>query len=331
MRVITVCFLIFAIHRAQAQQRTPQPPVGGALTRASLSTGGIANEQLLANIYSGNFADVGMERSDVRFISLYDSYMKAYGRRCDAYLPAKKVEIMETVCARQSTKIDRYGNRTWDGTCAEYRTQGTGIYADPVLYAAKERSDNDVGPDAIRKVFQTMAGPNPLGTALSTLGATNSITSDMSTLVRVNACDSPALKRFQENLMLFALGKQPIRLPGTAAAVPASPRSAPEILSKEQNFTRLVEELVLDQSRSWVMNRFVSGSVSNVVVASRDAQGRAAKVTASYLFNGRSQGSVSITFTSGLPECIYFFDFPTMCRAPNRRIVEAYGNGAYRQ
>jgi len=330
MRSMTVCFLIFAIHQAQAQQGTPQPAAGTGLTRTSLSTAGLANEQLLTNIYAGNFADVGMERSDVRFMSLYDGYLRAYGRRCDAYLPAKKVEIMESVCAREQTKIDRYGNRVGAGTCAEYRTQGTGIYADPVLYAAKEQSDNEVGPDAIRHVFQTMAGKNPLGTALSTLGATQAIASDMSTLVRVNACDSPGLKRFQENLMLFALGKQPFRLPG-AGAVPASPRSSPEILSKEQNFSRLVEDLVLDQSRSWVMNRFVSGSVSNVVVSSRDAQGRPAKVTASYLFNGQSRGSVTISFSSGLPECMYFFDFPSMCRAPNRRIVEAYGNGAYRQ
>ena len=330
MRVMTICVLIIAIHQAQGQQGTARQPAATGLTPASLSTGGLANEQLIASIYAGNFADIGMERSDVRFMSLYDGYLRAYGRRCDANLPAKKVEIMESVCARQETKIDRFGNRIGTGTCAEYRTQGTGIYADPVLYAAKTQSDNEVGPDAIRQVFKTMAGENPLGTALSTLGATQSIGSDMSTLVRVNACDSPGLKRFQENLMLFALGRQLVRLPG-AGNVPASPRSSPEIRSGEQNFTRLVEDLVRDQSRSWVMNRFVSGSVSNVVVSSRDAQGHPAKVTASYLFNGQSRGSVTISFSSGLPECMYFFDFPSMCRAPNRRIVDAYGNGAYRQ
>jgi len=319
MRVMTVCFLTFAIHQAQAQP-----------TRPSLSTTGLANETLLKSIYAGNFAEVGMERSDVRFISLYDSYLKAYGRRCDAYLPAKKVEIMETVCAQEQTKVDRFGTRVGTGSCMAYRTQGTGIYADPVLYGAKEQSDNEVGPDAIRHVFQTMAGKNPLGTALNTLGATQSIGNDMSTLVRVNACDSPGLKRFQENLMLFALGKPPIRLPGAAEA-PASTRSSPENLSGEQNFTRLVEDLVLDQSRTWVMNRFVSGSVSNVVVSSRDGQGRPLKLTASYLFNRQNRGSVTISFSNGLPECLYFSDFPSMCRAPNRRIVEGYGSGAYRK
>jgi hypothetical protein len=79
------------------------------------------------------------------------------------------------------------------------------------------------------------------------------------------------------------------------------------------------------------MNRYVSGSVSNVVVAARGADGRPAKVTGSYLFNRQNRGSVSISFADGLPECMYFFDFPTTCRTPNRRVVEAYANGAYSQ
>jgi hypothetical protein len=173
-----------------------------------------------------------------------------------------------------------------------------------------------------------MAGPNPLGSALSTVGATQSIASDMTTLVRANACNSPALKRFQENLMLFALGKRPVRLPGSPALSTTPASVAP---AKDQNLTRLVQDLVLDQSRTWVMNRLVSGSVSNLVVSAQDAQGLPAKLNASYLYNGQSRGSVTITFSGGLPECMYFFDFPSMCRTPSRRVVDAYASGAYRQ
>lgn len=326
MRLMPLCFLVFAIGQAQAQ---PAPSAG--LTSASLTTSGLANDRLVASIFAGSFADIDMERSDVRFLSLFENYLRAYGRRCDAYLPANKVEIMQTVCARQETRIDKYGSRIGTGNCAEYRTEGTGIYADPVLYKAQEQSGNEVGPDAIRQVFRTMAGPNPLGTALSTVGATQSIASDMTTLVRVNACNSPGLKRFQENLMLFAFGKQPIRLPGgpVTSSAPSAPASA--VSSKDQNLARLVQDLVLDQSRTWVMNRYVVGSVSNVVVSARDAQGRPAKVNASYLYNGQSRGSVTISFSGGLPECLYFFDFPSMCRAPSRQVVDAYANGAYRQ
>ena len=331
MRLLPVCFLIFAVHQAQPQQGNQPNPSSSGLTRASLTTSGLTHEKLLTNLFIGDFVNIGLERSDVLFMSLYQNYLIAYGRRCDAYLPSNKVEIKQNVCAREDSKVDRYGNRIGAGTCAEYRSEGTGIYADPTLYAAKEQSGDEVGVDAIRQAFRSMAGKNPLGAALNTLGATQTIATDMSALVRVNACNSPGLKRFQDNLMLFALGKQPIRLPGATGAAPAPSRPSPEILSKNQNFTKLVEDLVLDQSRTWVMNRFVNGSVSNVVVSSRDAQGHPAKVTGSYLFNGQRRGSVTISFSGGLPECVYFFDFPTTCRTPNRRLVEAYGNAAYRQ
>src|SRR5262245_2180739 len=157
MRIVSVCVLVLAVHQIQAQQ---------GLTRASFTTSWIANEKLLTDIYAGNFADIEMERSDVRFHSLYHDYLMAYGRRCDTYLPTNKVEIMETVCAREQTRIDRYGTRVGTGTCAEYITRGTGIYADPVLYATGEKFGNEVGVDTIRGVFRSMAGKNPLGTAL---------------------------------------------------------------------------------------------------------------------------------------------------------------------
>ena len=324
MRLLPVCFAIFAVHQAQAQQ-------GGGLTRASLSASGLAHEKLVTNLYLGDFVNIELDRSDVLFLTLYHDYLRAYGSRCDAYLPSNKVEIKESVCARENYTVDRYGTKVGTSTCAEYRLVGTGIYADPTLYATKEQLGNEAGIDTIRGVFRTMAGKNPLGAALNTLGATQTMASDMSTLVRVNACNSPGLKRFQENLMLFALGKQPIRLSGGGSAVLAGNRPSPDSLSKNQNLTKLLADLVLEQSRTWVMNRFVSGSVSNVVVSSRDSDGRPSKVTGSYLYNGQSRGSVTISFSDGLPECMYFFDFPTTCRTPNRRVVEAYANGAYRQ
>jgi hypothetical protein len=60
-----------------------------------------------------------MERSDVVFLSLYHDYIRAYGRRCDAYLHSNKVEIKETVCGREQYTVDRYGSRVGTSTCAE--------------------------------------------------------------------------------------------------------------------------------------------------------------------------------------------------------------------
>ena len=38
---------------------------------------------------------------------------------------------------------------------------------------------------------------------------------------------------------------------------------------------------------------------------------------------------VTVTFTDGLPACLYFFDLPSVCRAPSSRIIAAYDGGHY--
>ncbi len=59
MRLLPVCFLIFAVHQAQAQQGSPQHPSGAGLTRASFTANGLANEKLLTNFYGGYLLDSG--------------------------------------------------------------------------------------------------------------------------------------------------------------------------------------------------------------------------------------------------------------------------------
>jgi hypothetical protein len=331
MRPLPVCFVLLAVLQAQAQQGGPQQTAGAGPTRASFTANGLANEKLLTNLYLGDFVGIELDRSDVLFLTMYSEYLKAFGRRCDEYLPKNKVELKETFCAQEQYTVDRYGNRVPASSCLVYSTRGTGIYADPALYAAKEQLDSAVGAETIRQVFRTMSGKNPLGTALSTLGAAQAMTNDMNALLRINACTSPGLMRFQENLMLFALSKQPARLSGRGGTALAANRPSPDTLSKSQNLTKLLQDLILEQSRTWLMNRFVSGSVSNVAVSSRDADGNPSKVTGSYLYNGQSRGSLTISFSNGLPECMYFFDFPNTCRTPSRRVVEAYASGVYRQ
>jgi len=182
----------------------------------------------------------------------------------------------------------------------------------------------------MKEALQTMKQQNPLQAALNTLGETQQMASDMESVFRLNSCTSPGVKRLQENIVLFSMGKQPIVLPGTAPSV--APKA--QISSgpfKDQNYTKLLEDLIQDQSQSWLMNRFVSGSTSNVIVSSRDSAGRPAKIIGKYLFNGRSQGSVTLSFSDGIPECMYFFDLPSTCKSPNRRMVAAYSNGGYPQ
>jgi hypothetical protein len=330
MRLLQSCFVLLVVPVAWAQQSRP----AGApekrdvpLTRSSFSASGLHYEDTLTSFFAGNFMDIPFNRENMLFLLLFERYLEAYGRHCGAYLPAGKVELTRSVCAVEEHTVNRYGVSSAASGCAEYRTAGMGIYADPTLYAAKSKLDNEQGVSAIKDALRTR---NPLGAALSTLIESEQMADDMKALVRLNDCAGPGLKRFQENLMLFSIGKQPIPLPGAAPPVPSPAQTSPPGVFKDQNYTRLLEDLVADQAKTWLMNRFVPGSTSNVVVTSCDEAGRPSKLVGRYLFNGRSPGFVTVAFTDGVPACLYFFDFPSTCKTPNRRLVAAYSSGGYR-
>lgn len=157
------------------------------------------------------------------------------------------------------------------------------------------------------------------------------LTGDMDALVRINACGGAGLRRFQENVLLFSKGKQPLVLPG--APPPVTPIAQPPGVLADSDYNRLVADLVADQARTWPFNRFVPGSTSRVIVA-HGPTGVPAKIMAKYLFSSpgrsdRTQGSVTVGFSNGMPECIYFSDSPSACQTPSRRIVAKYSSGGY--
>lgn len=121
--------------------------------------------------------------------------------------------------------------------------------------------------------------------------------------------------------------KQPIVWGGGS-----TPKSNLEILSKDQNLEKLVDDLIYQQSTTWVLNKYERSSASNVSITSRDSNGLPSEIQAAYLYQGwlgRSNGTVRITFVDGLPECLYFFDFPNICRTADRKIVASYAGGSY--
>ena len=268
------------------------------LTRSSFSAKGLQHEDDLTDFFVGNFADVAFDRGSMIFGALFEQYMEANARHCDAYLPANKVEM------------------TW-------RTDSLG-YADPALYAAKKQLDDEQLANHVKDV---LGSKNLMSSAKDAL----QLTGDMDALVRLNACDGAGLRRFQENVVLFSKGKQPLLLPG--APPPVTPSALPPGVLADSDYNRLVEDLVADQARLWVFNRFVPGSTSHVIV-SHDPTGRPAKILAKYLFSppgrsDRTQGSVTVGFSDAMPACIYFSDAPSACQTPSRRIVSKYSSGGY--
>jgi len=329
MQLLRRFYLLFVVTVVWSQpNRSPTTPA--PLTRSSFITTGLHNEKLLTNFFTGNFVDIPFDRENLQFSILFGEYIDAFGRHCDRYLPPNKVELTRQVCTSERYQTDRFGNRVGGSTCVAYRTEGRGIYADPSVYAFKPRLEGEQAVSVAKDALRLMTQKNPLQAALNTAAEAQQMTNDMNALVQRNACVNPGLKRFQENLMLFAMGMQPVLLPGAAPSVTSKAQSSPTGASN-QNYTRLLEDLIAEQSKTWLMNRFVPGSTSNVVVSSRDASGRPSKIVGRYLFNGRSPGSVTLDFSDGVPECMYFFDLPSTCKTPNRRIVSAYVSGSYQQ
>jgi hypothetical protein len=98
-----------------------------------------------------------------------------------------------------------------------------------------------------------------------------------------------------------------------------------------QNSTKLLDDLVSDQSKTWAMNQYISGSISNVY-EQKDNSGKLTILTGSYQykgFMGTQKNNVRMTFENGLPKCIYFSDYPNNCKTPKSSIVEAFAKGFY--
>lgn len=321
--------------RNQAVNATPTPtrtglPVrnapGAGLTEASLVTSGTHNQPFLTNIFKGDFDRIELRSDDMSFADMYGQYLRAFGSQCDAFLPRTKTEIMVPVCTARW--VNGYGA---DRGCANWDSKGTGVFADPELYAVKKKLDMQAAMDVGRNALKLMTQRDPIAGAMNMAGNAIATNADMDALVRQNGCASGALKRFEDNFTRFALNKQPVRL-GELGPKLSAIDPLPGIPFRDQDYSRLMEDLIQDQARGWAINRYIAGTAGGTSVTARDDKGRPAKISASYAyqgFSGRSQGSVTLTFSDGMPECMYFHDFPATCRTPSRRIAAAYRDGAY--
>ncbi len=284
----------------------------------SLSASGLTNEEIVTALFRGEFETLDIKREELLFNAIFEGYLRAYATRCREHLPNDRVQMTRQECDTWRTWKNGWGVEVGGRECVHWETKGTGLWADPDLYAALEELSRVTAADQTRQAWRLIAGrDNPLTMAQTAEMAAQ----DMVALLKMNGCTGAGVRRFEENLRLFALNEQGVRLAGAAKSLGSL---------VERDFVGLVEELVADQAQGWALNRFISGSVGDVVVAKRDTAGRPAKIEASYLyngFNGESRGSVSITLIDGWPDCMYFFDAPGTCRSPNRKIVTAYAGG----
>ena len=315
-----------------AKPAAPAVPVA-ALTPTGLRTDSLNYGDDVKRIYVGDFEHVKFKHESTESSVLTEGYMNGFADRCTEYLPKNKVEIMTQECAQEGWSVNGYGAEVAGSRhCISYRTVGTGKYADPAVYDLVKRLDAAMAGDMLGNLMTGYKNGDPAGGMKKMTDIAVYAVADMTKLIEENGCSNAKMTRFQENLIRFGWGKEPIRMPGGAEAVAAAtaPAAGP---AKNQNYKKLVDDLIADESRAWMMNQYQPGSVvtSNVAM---DAQGRAYEVDAgySYVSMGRPyKGTVRVTFRNGTPECLYFSDFPQTCRAPSPRVISAYEKQQYAQ
>tara|TARA_R110002049_G_scaffold166186_1_gene332384 strand:- start:938 stop:1948 length:1011 start_codon:yes stop_codon:yes gene_type:complete len=292
------------------------------------NTDGMYNAEFFDYIFRGHFENIDLKREDMQFLMIFEQYLRAYGGQCPSFLPEDKVEIMEQVCSMEEVSRNVYGVEL-SRNCVQYKWVGTGLYARPDLYNAKIEIQNILQADALRTTMEMITDPNAMGNSVDLMHKAKGLQNDMLQIFKINTCNSPGVRRFEENLKLFALNKPAIRMEGNSKYATIKKSGGPV---GSQDFNKLIDDLVANQSKTWTFNRYTPGSISAVSILSKDSEGRPKSIKANYSYSGfgsGSQGWVQIDFEKGLPKCIYFFDFPTNCKTPNSSIVASYAQGGY--
>ena len=298
-----------------------------ALNVNSFTSKGLNYESELMAIYLGDFKHARLKRGGLAVSGMFRKYLKAYGKFCDAYLPKNKVPITVQRCATERVTKNGYGQET-DRTCVEWVDVPTGLYAKPDLYYSSNRASKQAGKQVVGTMFNFN---DPYGSRALVDDAV-SLGNDMENLVQKNKCNSKGLRRFEKNLNRFVENKSPLMLPGKQTLASTMSHQPVSFNAASINIKSLIDVLILENSKGWMMNRYHSGSVSNIVVKSRNSNGSPRLVHANYSYTGMGKkftGGVALTFANNLPQCLYFSDAPKTCRHPSRGIINKYERGRY--
>ncbi|MAT89387.1 MAG: hypothetical protein CMC35_01740 [Flavobacteriaceae bacterium] len=294
----------------------------------NFNTDGLYFAEFYDLIFRGHFENIEIRRNDLFLMAIYNQFLRAYGSQCASQLPSNKIELMETVCKRERVTKNGYGT-VIDRSCIEYTTIGSGIYAKPDMYRGLKTLEASQNGEAIQYVFSLYSDSNALGNSVDMMHKVNGLKNDLSVIFRLNPCGESGMKRFEENLKRYAEGTSPIRMKTSSKYTLMKESGAPK---GNQNYHSLLNDLVANQSKTWMMNRYVLNSISSVQVLSKDTNGAPKTLKANYRYQGflgDKQGWVKVDFKKGLPNCIYFWDFPKNCKKANSTIVASFSQGRY--
>ncbi|WP_319583543.1 hypothetical protein [uncultured Pseudodesulfovibrio sp.] len=303
-----------------------------AKSTADLGIGSFTTKDLnygteMMAIYLGDFQHARLSPDEAVVSGLFERYLYAYGRYCADYLPKDKVPITEQICIEETETT--YLSGRVETECSQWGERKTGLYADRVLYAAHKRLGYKAGTKTFMDMFKS---GNPLS-GMSVVDDAMSIGNDMDRLVRENGCGNAGLDRFERNFYNFIEGRQPLLLPGKETLAMVRQAVNVDRSANAQNLGALLDDLIAENAKGWMMNVYQRGSVGNIMV-DKNGAGLPSSVRASYVFSSmgqRANGQVVLKFQNDIPACLYFSDAPQTCRHPSKRIIKDYENGRYQK
>lgn len=159
----------------------------------------------------------------------------------------------------------------------------------------------------------------------------------MACVLLLSACASKPYRaryneqRFQQQQSRQLYTPRPAYVPSPQPSFSPAPTinqtPSPRRLTPPDPLSAQLDEFVAVDSRSWVRNSYVRGSMHNAMVQSEGINGERL-VYGEYLYNGNSRGWVRVRIVGDQLQCVEFWDFAGQCRPLGRSPSQMYAAGA---
>ncbi|WGK64499.1 hypothetical protein [Croceiramulus getboli] len=309
-----VLLLLCSIHTLSNQAQTAQ-----------LNLSNLERPDLFELVFTGSFYDQQATALNLEFGTFFTEYVYAYARSCADYLPADKVELTYQECRERMVTRDGWGNEI-SSYCNDYRTVYTGLYTTPHLARAEQQLKSN--PFAFMgEVMQDVQSMDAFKSSRNMKRLQLDLQHDFPIFFAQNACNSEAVLLFNDNL-----GRIPFRTELRRKSAPTTTKTATSLNYTQQDYLKLIDDLVTHQAKGWLMNRYQAGSVRDLQVTGASATQAPRTLVANYTFSsfgGTQNGWVRISFQNGEPRCVNFHDYPQTCNDPSPKVVSDFKKGAY--
>ena len=172
--------------------------------RSEINLENINYQGTISKIYSGNFIEIRIDKDDLAFENLLNSYMVNFATECSDYLPENKKEITYKECIEYRERRNGYG-RVISTVCTKYNTVHTGLFAAPKVFYASRIVESNRRRNLGKLAAESIRNLSP-DAILSNQKNEEKSYNDMQNLIKNNGCNSKALKRFEKNLLRYADG-----------------------------------------------------------------------------------------------------------------------------